>query len=1286
MPMDERYVPTYPPLRPTTDGWVMVEEPPEFEREFSQFEPESTTMISSELHGKPQNIFAAVIQGLLNSPENYPSMDSQESESTDFYDYTVDDEPSYSSTLVGSPSNVRVQATSNSSAVIQWDFDDSNGGSDGFIVKYLHEPVLGEQGRDDTAHWRSQTVMDPKARHLEIVRLNAHKPYAFCVLAVKQSRLGQCSDPPITVDKLQPLHMVQNLHVQYKTSQSVALKWDYTGPQPVRFFVKQSGQKSYLNQDLVEKRLVAPGFENKVDGAERSFMWQNLRQYMDYTFQVGVVSLHDGTVFWPKEVKVRTDATGPPFVEPPVFLEARTLGTAQIQLRCASEEYGPISHYWIIVVPGNYSKDDVRIMDSAALERSTAALKPRLTIAPVAKKVKKAATDEDDSDDSEEFDAEKVKRALEDEVLEANDYIEQEVEVGRSDEDSGIEADSLEVLKPVKTKSRRYKRHTKRYVEKRSGNSLDGIYIAAQIDSQEMRAFVRDQRSFTLGDGNNWHGFLNHPLDADTEYGVMMRAFAKGESASRRPLEYRAPMQEPAAKLYTDSPLSNPFSTKATDGVGKGKSTSMWLLGPLVIVLVVVIIIGMLLCWRFRSNKKGTRNNRHGSIMKVALPSGGPFMNGVSESSKLLTDAYGRPINGYGDANGNGNHVMESSMVDMYPGIGNGQTIMGNQSNYPTVQLPLPINGSLPNQTNSTIARGPIPISELATHIDKLKMNNNLLFTQEFECIDGGQHFTWESSSLELNKPKNRYANVVAYDHSRVLLHPIDNVQGSDYINANYIDGYGRAQAYIATQGPLPETFGDFWRMVWEQRSSVIVMLTRLEERARIKCDQYWPTKGMANYGRITVKLMDTVELAHYTIRTLQLEHRDEKELREVKQLQYTAWPDHGVPDHPTPFLMFLKRVKALNSKESGPIISHCSAGIGRTGAFIAIDYMLDKLRRENVVDIFECVTTLRAQRSYMVQTDDQYIFIHDAVLDAAQSGSTEVPADKLYHHTQRLLQPPKPTDELQYNGLELEFMTLSTLRTLNSRCVTANLPVNRPKNRYPHVVPYDTTRVIIDPCGVEGGDYINASWIDGYFQRANYIATQAPMNGTVDDFWRMLWEKESCIVVMLTHLREMGREKCFEYWPIDQPVSVAETLYVEPIAEYNMPQYMLREFKVTDRHTGQTRTIRHFQFVEWPENGVPKSAVEFLDFVGQVHNTKRQFGDSGPITVHCSTGAGRTGVFIALATIMDRMSLEHVVDVFTTVKLLRTERQNMVEEKDEYQFVYTAALEYLVNYDRNYE
>uniref|UniRef100_A0A7N8XMT1 Receptor-type tyrosine-protein phosphatase delta n=1 Tax=Mastacembelus armatus TaxID=205130 RepID=A0A7N8XMT1_9TELE len=573
----------------------------------------------------------------------------------------------------------------------------------------------------------------------------------------------------------------------------------------------------------------------------------------------------------------------------------------------------------------------------------------------------------------------------------------------------------------------------------------------------------------------------------------------------------------------------------------------------------------------------------------------------------------------------------------------------------------------------------PVPISELADHIERLKANDNLKFSQEYESIEPGQQFTWENSNLEVNKPKNRYANVIAYDHSRVILSSIEGVPGSDYMNANYIDGYRRQNAYIATQGSLPETFGDFWRMVWEQHTANIIMMTKLEEKSRVKCDQYWPTRGTETYSLIQVTLLDTVELATYSVRTFALYKSGSNEKREVRHFQFTAWPDHGVPEHPTPFLAFLRRVKACNPPDAGPMVVHCSAGVGRTGCFIVIDAMVERIKHEKTIDIYGHVTLMRSQRNYMVQTEDQYIFIHDALLEAVTCGNTEVPARNLYSYIQRLTQI-EPGENV--TGMELEFKRLASAKAHTSRFVSANLPCNKFKNRLVNIMPYETTRVCLQPIrGVEGSDYINASFIDGYRQQKAYIATQGPLAETTEDYWRMLWEHNSTIVVMLTKLREMGREKCHQYWPAERSARY-QYFVVDPMAEYNMPQYILREFKVTDARDGQSRTVRQFQFTDWPEQGVPKSGEGFIDFIGQVHKTKEQFGQDGPITVHCSAGVGRTGVFITLSIVLERMRYEGVVDIFQTVKMLRTQRPATVQTEDQYQFCYRASLEYLGSFD----
>jgi protein tyrosine phosphatase len=527
--------------------------------------------------------------------------------------------------------------------------------------------------------------------------------------------------------------------------------------------------------------------------------------------------------------------------------------------------------------------------------------------------------------------------------------------------------------------------------------------------------------------------------------------------------------------------------------------------------------------------------------------------------------------------------------------------------------------------------------------------------------------------------------------------------QCSDYINANWMDGYHKRNCYIGTQAPLPSTFGDFWRMIWENNSNTIVMMTKLEERNRLKCDQYWPVKGTETYGNVMqVSLLDVTDLAFYSIRTfvispvglysqLQLQQNinnpNYEHRREIKQFQFMGWPEHGCSEHPTQFLMFLRRVK--NSNPQGPPVVHCSAGVGRTGCYIVIDTMLERLRHESTVDIYGHVTCLRAQRNYVVQTEEQYVFCYESVLEAWQSGLTEIPASNLYQHLQRLLLISNEDASMSLTEMELEYKRLTNVKAPQSKFQSANQPANKFKNRLVNILPYETTRVCLQPLasdqtGQGGTDYINANYIDGYRYKNAYIATQAPLPETCDDFWRMMWEHNSTIIVMITKLREMGREKCAIYWPTDRSVRY-QYFVVDPIAEYDMSQYVLREFKVTDARDGQSRTIRQFQFVDWPEQGVPGSGESIIDLIGQVHKTKEQFGQTGPITVHCSAGVGRTGVFITLSIVLERMRYEGIIDVFNTVKLLRIQRPAMVQTEDQYQFCYRAALEYLGSFE-NYE
>uniref|UniRef100_A0A8C4QMN3 protein-tyrosine-phosphatase n=1 Tax=Eptatretus burgeri TaxID=7764 RepID=A0A8C4QMN3_EPTBU len=726
------------------------------------------------------------------------------------------------------------------------------------------------------------------------------------------------------------------------------------------------------------------------------------------------------------------------------------------------------------------------------------------------------------------------------------------------------------------------------------------VYVAATFPG-------RPPAQFMLGDGEEYRGFKNHPLGPGSRFVIFLLLELDGE--------------EP--RVYVTSPYSEVLHVPEMDPVTLARDEEeglLWVLGPVLAVIFIVCIVVTILLYKSKPNRK-----RSSSELGKSLPSPG--------TKETLTLTGG----GMGEDGGIGGGDIG----------GRGRSERGSCGGRDPVEM-----RRLNHQSPGMASHPPIPAAQLLQHVEQLRNDGNRLLCQEYESIDPGQQFTWENSNQEVNKVKNRYANVIAYDHSRVILAPIEGIPGSDYINANYLDGYRRHNAYIGTQGPLAETFGDFWRMVWEQRSTIIVMLTRLEERGRVKCDQYWPSRGSEDYGSVHVTLVDSLELAFYTIRTFTISKTGSSERRELWHFHFTLWPEHGVPEHPTAFFAFLRRVRSTCTPDAGPMVVHCSAGVGRTCCLIAVDAALERLSREGTVDIYGHVTCLRAQRNYSVQTEEQYAFVYATVTEAWAAGRTEVAASALCTRLQRLTAPVRETESVTAvesetgtalagsTGLQAEFKRLGIGKVCSSRITTALLPCNKYKNRAESTLPTDASRICLQPIrGVDGSDYINASYLDGYRQRAAYIGTQGPLPETTEDFWRMLWEQNSTIVVMLTKLREVGQD-------------------------------------------GQSRTVRQFQFTDWPDSGVPQTGEGFIDFIGQVHKTKEQFGQDGPITVHCNGGAGRTGVFVVLSVLLERMRYEGLVDVYQTITLLRTQRPGLVRTEEQYHFCYRGALDYLGSFD----
>ena len=306
----------------------------------------------------------------------------------------------------------------------------------------------------------------------------------------------------------------------------------------------------------------------------------------------------------------------------------------------------------------------------------------------------------------------------------------------------------------------------------------------------------------------------------------------------------------------------------------------------------------------------------------------------------------------------------------------------------------------------------PLHIKQRVTELEKQNqdMYGKAGFWEEFEQMQQQEcrHLYSRKEGVKPeNRPKNRFKNILPFDHTRVALDADPDVPGSTYINANYISGEipGSEFCYIATQGCLPTTIVDFWRMVWQEKSLVIVMITNEVERGRNKCAHYWPgPEEPCMYGSLQITNLEETILPHYILRHVLVTNLSDsqKEERHVFQYHFKAWPDHGVPQDPGVVLGFMEDINAKvadiknESLNLGPTVVHCSAGIGRTGTYIIIDLIIKLIEHQgwdNEIDVQRSVQIARGQRSGMVQTEQQYKFVYRAILHYVEANQQRMQA-----------------------------------------------------------------------------------------------------------------------------------------------------------------------------------------------------------------------------------------------------------------------------------------------------
>uniref|UniRef100_A0A4X2LMS8 Uncharacterized protein n=1 Tax=Vombatus ursinus TaxID=29139 RepID=A0A4X2LMS8_VOMUR len=789
-------------------------------------------------------------------------------------------------------------------------------------------------------------------------------------------------------------------------------------------------------------------------------------------------------------------------------------------------------------------------------------------------------------------------------------------------------------------------------VSYKNASSLDSLhYFAAELKPVNLPV----TQPFTVGDNKTYNGYWNAPLSPLKSYSIYFQALSKANGETKINCVRLA-----TKALFTNClsfllPSSEGASTQNSNAVEPEKQVdnTVKMAGVIAgLLMFVIILLGAMLTIKRRKLAKKQKETQSSTQREM-----GPVATTDKATTKLST---ARNEEGFSSSTQDVNGFRSPSHGLLCLPLSETGSSRGELAQ-PTLTIQThpyrscePVEMSYPRDQFQPAIR----VADLLQHITQMKRGQGYGFKEEYEALPEGQTASWDTAKEDENRNKNRYGNIISYDHSRVRLLMLDGDPHSDYINANYIDGYHRPRHYIATQGPMQETVKDFWRMIWQENSASVVMVTNLVEVGRVKCVRYWPDDTEV-YGDIKVSLIETEPLAEYVIRTFTVQKKGYHEIREIRLFHFTSWPDHGVPCYATGLLGFVRQVKFLNPPEAGPIVVHCSAGAGRTGCFIAIDIMLDMAENEGVVDIFNCVRELRSQRVNLVQTEEQYVFVHDAILEACLCGNTAIPVCEfrsIYYNISRL--------DPQTNSSQIkdEFQTLNivTPRVRPEDCSIGLLPRNHDKNRSMEVLPLDRCLPFLISVDGESSNYINAALMD--------VSTFLPNphcspSCRLDERRQVVGASSGTLVILEpTYSSPLSPQ---EYWP-EKTSCCYGPIQVEFVSADIDEDIINRIFRICNMARPQDgyRIVQHLQYIGWPAyRDTPPSKRSLLKVVRRLEKWQEQYdGRDGRTVVHCLNGGGRSGTFCAICSVCEMIQQQNIIDVFHIVKTLRNNKSNMVE------------------------
>ncbi|XP_071082306.1 receptor-type tyrosine-protein phosphatase epsilon-like isoform X2 [Haliotis cracherodii] len=563
---------------------------------------------------------------------------------------------------------------------------------------------------------------------------------------------------------------------------------------------------------------------------------------------------------------------------------------------------------------------------------------------------------------------------------------------------------------------------------------------------------------------------------------------------------------------------------------------------------------------------------------------------------------------------------------------------------YRSVELPADPEAEPASSTGTSKSHIPsaVSVTDLPNYISE---RLDSIISTEYSMMPAGLRntHTYVTATREGNLHKNRYKNLFAYDDSLV---PLQNEGGPDYINASYIHGFKSPLKFIATQGPMNSTVVDFWRMVWQEGSREIVMLTNLLEQGMHKCHMYWLAKGQrGSFGNINVTQEKAIELAHYTVRIFSLHHRKDDTRREVTQYHFTAWPDHGVPTAPS-LVSFWRHVNTRsqpNDGQAGPIIVHCSAGVGRTGTYIGLDILMNEALVEEKLNFFMTVLNMRENRLNMVQTQGQYKFLHWAVLEALLCRNTPVMASEL----PSMLDPDNKEIQGEYKNLEVMMSLQGDQKTDGKPDLT------------------QTGDDLFNP---------NTTSLPSYHNKKGFLHIGLVKEPSPEELWRVICRNNTVTIITINQTSS-------DATPKDVGTSLTLGEFQVTLTSAEDVSKGVTEKKLTVKtetmqpfgDSGSGVTSITMYNLDSPSTERYFDKAQLLVLI-ELLTERQHISGRHPVILQCRDDPRKCSLFAAAVNVVSSLRLEKEVDIYLTVREIQCRNGQPVASLEDYRYLYELA------------